>query len=140
MLRGLFRLTWLEIKIFAREPLGVIGSVMIPVLLFVLVGRSLGPRGLASPRMPRFISADLPIFASLLIVISAVLSLVVIMAIYRESGILKRLRATPLRSGAILTAHVVVKLLFSAITLGLDRKSTRLNSSHIQKSRMPSSA
>jgi ABC-2 type transport system permease protein len=119
VLRGLLRLTWLEIKIFAREPLGVIGSVAIPVLLFALVGRALGPRALASPRMPRFIAADLPVFASLLIVISAVLSLVVIMAIYRENGILKRLRATPLRSGVILTAHVVVKLLFSALTLAI---------------------
>ena len=27
-----------------------------------------------------------------------------------------------------------------AVAVGLDRKSTRLNSSHIQKSRMPSSA
>ena len=38
------------------------------------------------------------------------------MAIYREGGILKRLRATPLRPHTILTAHVLVKLLFSAIT------------------------
>ena len=34
MLRGLLRLTWLEIKIFVREPLGAIGSVVIPVVVF----------------------------------------------------------------------------------------------------------
>ena len=45
------------------------------------------------------------------------LSLVAIMAIYREGGILKRLRATPLRPHTILAAHVLVKLLFSAITV-----------------------
>ena len=44
MLRGLWRLTWLEIKIFVREPLGVIGSVGIPVLIYVALGRLLGPR------------------------------------------------------------------------------------------------
>jgi ABC-2 type transport system permease protein len=27
MFRGLWRLTWLEIKIFVREPLGLIGTV-----------------------------------------------------------------------------------------------------------------
>ena len=43
MLRGLWRLTWLEIKIFVREPLGVIGTVGIPVLIFVVLGRVLGP-------------------------------------------------------------------------------------------------
>lgn len=56
-------------------------------------------------------------FAALLIAISVVLSLVTIIAIYREGGILKRLRATPLRPVTILTAHVLVKLVFTAITL-----------------------
>ena len=27
MLRGLWKLTWLEIKIFLREPLGVVGVI-----------------------------------------------------------------------------------------------------------------
>jgi ABC-2 type transport system permease protein len=56
---------------------------------------------------------------SLLIAISAVLSLVTIIAIYREGGILKRLRATPLRPATILTAHVLAKLLLTAVTIGL---------------------
>ncbi len=120
MLHGLWRLTWLEIKIFVREPMGVIGTVGIPVLLFVVMSRMIGPRVAAgSPGVPRFVSVDLPIFASLLIAASAVQSLAAIMAIYREGGILKRLRATPLRPHTILTAHVLVKLLFTAVTLAV---------------------
>ena len=38
-LRGLWKLTWLELKIFVREPMGFIGSVAIPVLLFVVLSR-----------------------------------------------------------------------------------------------------
>jgi ABC-2 type transport system permease protein len=116
MLRGLAKLTWLEIKIFVREPLGVIGTLLIPVLIFVVLGRLLGPRAQA-PGIPRFVSADLSIFVSLMIAINTVVSLVAIIAIYREGGILKRLRATPLRPHTILTAHVIVKLLFTAVTL-----------------------
>ena len=120
MLRALWRLTWLELKIFVREPLGVIGTVAVPVLVFVVLGRLLGPvTRERSPGIPRFLSADLPIFASILIAVSAVLSLVSIMAIYREGGILRRLRATPLRPHTILTAHVLVKLLSTAFTLAL---------------------
>ena len=119
MLRGLLRLTWLEIKIFVREPLGVIGTVAIPVLVFVMLARMVGPQVRTDPAAPRFVSVDLPIFASLLIAASAVLSLIAIVAIYREGGILKRLRATPLRAPTILTAHVLVKLLSSAVTLAL---------------------
>lgn len=120
MLRGLWRLTWLEIKIFVREPLGVIGTVAVPVLIFAVLGRLLGSRvRTVSSDIPRFISVDLPIFAALLIAASAVLSLVTIIAIYREAGILKRLRATPLRPHTILTAHVLVKLLFTGITFAV---------------------
>jgi ABC-2 type transport system permease protein len=111
MLRGLWKLTWLEIKIFVREPLGVIGTVGLPVLIFVVFGRMLGSQvRRVSPGVPRVISVDLPILASFLITTSTVLSLVAIIAIYRESGILRRLRATPLRPYTILTAHVLVKL------------------------------
>jgi ABC-2 type transport system permease protein len=120
MLRGLWRLTWLETKIFVREPLGVFGTVGVPLLVFVVLARMLGPAARQNPSdVPRFASSDLPIFASVLIAASAVLSLVTIMAIYREGGILKRLRATPLRPHTILLAHVLVKLLFTAITFAL---------------------
>jgi ABC-2 type transport system permease protein len=118
MPRGLWRLTWLEIKIFVREPLGVIGTVGAPVLVFVVLGRLLGRRVRSNAAdVPRFASVDLPIFASLLIAASAVLSLIAIIAIYREGGILKRLRATPVRPLTILSAHVLVKLISTAVTL-----------------------
>jgi ABC-2 type transport system permease protein len=44
MLRGLWKLTWLEIKIFLREPLGAFGSIILPVLVFVVAGRFMGGR------------------------------------------------------------------------------------------------
>ncbi len=119
-MRGLLGLTWLEIKIFVREPLGVIGTIGVPVLAFVVLGRLLGG-GLsaASARRTEFVTAGLPVFVSILIALNAVLSLVTIISIYREGGILKRLRATPLRPVTILTAHVIVKLLMTAATLAL---------------------
>jgi ABC-2 type transport system permease protein len=120
MLRGLWKLTWIELKIFLREPLGAIGTIGIPVLVFLVAGRMIGRRAaLASPEANRFIGVGLPVLASILILIGAVLSLVTIISIYREGGILKRLRATPLRPQTILTAHVMVKLLLTAATLVL---------------------
>jgi len=117
MFRGLLSLTWLEIKIFIREPLGVIGTVGIPVLLFVLLGRVFGRSAGGARNAPDVMTVDLPVLAAILISLSAVLSLITIIAIYREGGILKRLRATPLRSHTILIAHVIVKLAFTAVTL-----------------------
>ena len=120
MLRGLWTLTWIEIKIFAREPLGFIATFVGPVVIFVILGRVLGDELTAgSPAKRDLVGVKVPVFASLLIALSAVVSVVAIISIYREGGILKRLRATPLRPQTIFAAHVVVKLLFTVVTLAL---------------------
>src|SRR5580700_38480 len=120
MLHGLWKLTWIEIKIFLREPMGAFGTIVLPVVVFLGLGRFAGSR-LPAPALAAssFIRVGLPVLASLLIAVSAVLSLVTIISIYREGGILKRLRATPLRPQTILTAHVIVKLTLAAATLAL---------------------
>ena len=118
MPQGLLKLTWLEIKIFLREPLGVVGTLGLPIVIFVFLARIGGGGSRPSPRVPGFMGADLPVFASIMISLSAVMSLVTIVAIYREGGILKRLRATPLRPHTILTAHVLVKLLTTVVSIG----------------------
>ncbi len=119
MLRGLWQLTWIEVKIFLREPLGAIGTIVMPVLAFVLLGKVTRGRGVpSSGAFSTLLSpGGIPTLVSMLIAISAVLSLVTIVSIYREGGILKRLRATPLRPQTILTAHVLVKLLLTALTM-----------------------
>ncbi len=116
VLRGLWQLSWLEFKIFLREPLGAIGTIVMPVLVFVVFGRAAGPK-LPTSATDGLLQVSLPVLAAVLIAISAVLSLVTIIAVYREGGILKRLRATPLRPGTILSAHVAVKLVLTALTL-----------------------
>jgi ABC-2 type transport system permease protein len=118
MMRGFWKLTWIETKVFVREPMGVIGSLFIPVVFFVVFGRvfnmdeASGPETLNAP-------LNVPVAAALFITIAAVLSLVAIISIYREGGILKRLRATPLTPVTILSAHVFVKLAFTIVSLAL---------------------
>lgn len=117
-MRMLWKLTWLEIKIFIREPLGLFGTVGVPVLVFLALGGTLGRTvPSASSRSVAFARVELPILGALLIALSTVLSLIAIISIYREGGILKRLRATPLRPWTILMAHVLVKLSFTMLAL-----------------------
>ena len=118
MLKGLLKLSWIETKVFMREPLGFIGSLLMPVIVFVIFGRAVqSDSGVDAS------AADAPfnvaILAAMLIAFSAVQSLIAIIAIYREGGILKRLRSTPLSPVAILGAHVLVKLGLTAVTLVL---------------------
>jgi ABC-2 type transport system permease protein len=117
-LRGFWKLSWLETKIFAREPMGLMGALVVPVVIFIVIGRALGaarPRAAPQPDIP----FNPAILAAVVIAIGGVQSLAAIMAIYREGGILKRLRATPLSPVTILGAHVVVKLGFTVCSLGL---------------------
>ena len=117
MLRGLWKLTWIEIKIFLREPMGAIGAIGVPVILFLVLGRMFSGRAERSPGAAEFVATSLPVFAAMLISLASVLSLITIISIYREGGILKRLRATPLSPLTILTTHVIVKLALSLVTL-----------------------
>ena len=85
-------------------------------MIFLGAGRSFGsiPRASSSAQIARLVTLDLPVLATILMALSAVMSLVTIISIYREGGILRRLRATPLRPATILGAQVLVKLLFTS--------------------------
>lgn len=118
MLNGFWKLTWVETKVFMREPLGVVGSLGMPVIIFIVLGRSLGSGRLDATSADQA-PFNVAILAALIIAVGAVMSLVAIISIYREGGILKRLRATPLSPVTILGAHVFVKLVFTVVGLGL---------------------
>ena len=118
MLKGFWKLSWVETKVFVREPMGFLGTIGMPVILFLLLGRLFrsAPIDRATATSPPF---NVAILAALLIALGSVQSLITIIAIYREGGILKRLRATPLSPVTILSAHVCVKLAFALVSLGL---------------------
>ena len=104
MLRGLWKLTWVEFKIFAREPMGLVATLGIPVLVFLALGEILGRNVAGNLHVGSFVRIGLPVFACILMAFSAATSLIAIISIYRESGILKRLKATPLRPQTILAS------------------------------------
>ena len=117
-LRGFLKLTWLETKIFTREPMGFVGTLVTPLLVFIFLGKMFGinkPTTMPDVDVP----FNVAVLAAVLIALSAVQSLVAIISIYREGGILKRLRSTPLSPVTIMGAQVAVKLVFTVISLTL---------------------
>ena len=116
-LKGFWKLTWVETKIFTREPMGFVGTLLMPLIVFIALGRMFSIGKVTT--QPVDIPFNPAILAALLIAISAVQSLVAIISIYREGGILKRLRATPLSPITIMGAQVAVKLMFTIVSLGL---------------------
>ena len=83
VLRGLTALTWLEMKIFVREPMGFSFTVVVPVILFVGLGRMFGAQ-LGTTTATGWFLERMPIFVAVFIAINAAQSLVAVHKIHRE--------------------------------------------------------
>ena len=118
-MRGFWKLTWTEIKLFLREPMAAFFTLAFPLMMLFLFGSIYGNK--PSPFFGGYGSVDVsvPAYTAMIIATSALLSLTIAMASYREQGILRRLRATPLRPQAILGAQVVVIFLMTALGMAL---------------------
>ena len=73
MLKGFWKLTWVETKVFVREPMGLFGALILPVLIFLVVGGMLGSGAADVPTVepPPF---NVPILVALVIAVNAVIS------------------------------------------------------------------
>ena len=79
MLNGLWTLTWLEVKIFLREPLGALGTIAFPIAVFALASRFAGGKLTgASTAVSGLLRTGVPVFAAVMVALSAVPSLVTI--------------------------------------------------------------
>lgn len=115
-MRVLLELTWLELKLFLREPLTVLFVLVLPlVVLYVLNGV------FGSQPDPSVWDGHSPIdfytsaYVGLVLATIGVLSLPVHLAGYRESGVLRRFRASSLRSGMFAGAHLLVAIAMGAV-------------------------
>ncbi|MCR4439014.1 MAG: ABC transporter permease [bacterium] len=116
-MRGFWKLTWTELKLFLREPTAAFFTLAFPVLMLFLFGSIYGNK--STPFFGGYGSVDVsvPGYAAMIIATSGLLSLTIFLAAYCEYGILRPLQATPLRPQAILGAEVVVVFLMT--TLGM---------------------
>jgi ABC-2 type transport system permease protein len=113
-MRSLAALAWVELKLFAREPLTVVFVLVLPVVvLYVLngvFGTEADPSVWGGRRPIDFYAAA---YVALVVATVGVLSLPVQLASYRERGVLRRLRASALRSWTVLGAQVIVAVVAS---------------------------
>ncbi len=117
-MKGIAKLTWVEMKLLLREPLATFFTLVFPVILLLVFGSIFGNRA-AEGTDVGFVDAMTPGYVALIVATSSLLSLSTHLATYREQGILRRLGVTPLRPGAVLLAHVVVVFFMATIGMAL---------------------
>jgi ABC-2 type transport system permease protein len=116
-MKSLLKMTWMEIKLFLREPIGAFFTLVFPLMMLFLFGSIYG-----NDPSPYFngrgtIDISIPAYTAMIIATSGLMSITITMAAYRENGILRRLRTTPVSPFVILAAQVIV--VFSMTLLGM---------------------
>jgi ABC-2 type transport system permease protein len=116
-MKGLCKLTWTEFKLFFREPQAAFFTLAFPLMMLFLFGSIYGNK--PTPFFNGYGSVDVsvPSYTALIIATSGLLSITMIMSIYREQGILRRFRVTPIRPITILYSQVMVIFLMTALGL-----------------------
>ncbi|MFD4207414.1 ABC transporter permease [Micromonospora tulbaghiae] len=115
---ALYRLTATETRLFFREPLIVFFALGFPPLLLVIFG------AIPAFREPdadlgglRTIDVYVPIIVALSIAMFALNSLCQLLATYREKGVLRRMRTTPVKPAAMLGAQLLMSTAMSVVTM-----------------------
>ncbi len=114
-MKALMKLTWIEIKLQFREPVGTFFTLAFPLLLMILFGMIFGNEPEAF--LGGFGQIDLSVAGYIGMIIGTIgmIGLPITLSNYREQGILRRLRATPLQSGMILWSQVIVQVLMAVL-------------------------
>lgn len=116
-MRTLAKMTWLELKLFLREPLTVLFAFALPFTILFVMGGVFGNQ--ADPGFYRGVgSMDyyVPAYIALVVASVGLISLPTHLASNRENGVLKRYRASGLPTATVTTSQIVVTLLIGAVS------------------------
>ena len=117
-MRMLLRLTWVEIKLFVREPITMVFTFILPlVFLFVLGGifTNTPDFGGTAWRGVRPMDFYTPAYIGLVIASIGVIGLPVHLTGYRERGVLRRLRASPIPHWSIFGSQMIVSFMIAIL-------------------------
>ena len=111
-MRVLLKLTWIEIKLLAREPVTLLFSFAFPVLVLVLLGGIFGDQHMkmGAYKGVKMMNWYVPSYIALVIASIGTISLPVHLSSYRERGVLRRFRASGVSEAALLGSQLLVSL------------------------------
>ena len=115
-MRYLVKSTVLELKLLARDPVTVVFTLALPLIVLFVLGQVFGNR--PNPGLYRGVGAMnfyVPAYVALALASMGVIGLPVHLATYRERGILKRFRASDVPVWSIIGGQIVVTVVAGAV-------------------------
>jgi len=114
---ALTKLTTVEAKLYAREPLTIFWGLAFPALLLVVIGLFFPGARDPSPELggTRLVDLYAPIVLALGLATLAFATLPAVLATYRERGVLRRLSTTPVHPWRLVIAQLLVQLAVAVV-------------------------
>lgn len=110
-MRRVAKMTWLEFKLFARDPLTLIFTVAVPLIVLFIMGQVFGntpdPEGVVY-RGHGAMDFHIPAYIALAVASLGLIGLPAHLAAYRERGVLRRFRASSISLRAVLGSQAAV--------------------------------
>ena len=120
-MNSLYRMTLSEIKLFLREPSNVFFTLAFPLILLFVFGAIFGNEPVDLFGGLGTVDVSVPAYIGMTIATLGLIGLPIGLATYREQGILRRLRATPVHPatifGALLAVNLIAALLGALLLL-----------------------
>lgn len=114
-MKSLSKMTWLEAKLFLREPVGAFFTLVLPLLMLFLFGTIYGNQPQTGSGGRGAIDVLIPALTAMIIGMTGLMSVTITMATYRETGVLRRLRTTPVSPLTVMAAQVVVVFIMTGV-------------------------
>jgi ABC-2 type transport system permease protein len=116
-MKSLWKMTWMEAKLFLREPASAFFTLVFPLIYLFMYGLISGNKPTPMYDGRGTIDAAIPSLTAVIISMTGLMSITITMSTYREKGILRRLRTTPVRPLVVLAAQLIV--IFAMTCLGM---------------------
>jgi ABC-2 type transport system permease protein len=117
-MKSLLKMTWMEAKLFLREPVSAFFTLAFPLIMLFIFGFIYGnvppPPGSDTRGA---IDVLIPALTAMVIGITGLMAITITMATYRENGILRRLSTTPVSPLVVMAAQIIV--VFTMTALGM---------------------
>src|SRR5438445_4516412 len=108
MVRAITKMTWVEFKLFLREPVGAFFTLVIPLLLLFVFGSVFGNQPAAIMGGLGSVDVATPAYIAMIVGTTGMMTAPISLVTYREQGILRRYRATPLQPIMVIATQVII--------------------------------
>jgi ABC-2 type transport system permease protein len=115
-MKSLLKMTWIEAKLFLREPVSAFFTLIFPLVMLFIFGSIYGTQSVPGTGSTQgAIGTLIPAFTAMIIGMTGLMPVTITMATYRENGILRRLRTTPVSPLIVTAAQVVVVFVMTGL-------------------------